>query len=241
MRMRRNRRQSQHPILTLLGHESEQCCVNAQRKLRPRVQRARRCSENPPTRYGVGSTRWNAWPSRPLLCCNDDRCIDDDVPARVDTAPSRPTIGIHGGSKSRIFWISLKKYYGPSIFPISRFAVAYDQTGAIHAPRHTRDRTSDLFGLVRLVAKYGWSRPSASSNMSSRNTPSYMPAAAIDEMCGRYGVDLVSECDRVLGPSTLIASETRHRLSGRTQPPDERSVDFAGELLNIGFRQPHNG
>ena len=33
------------------------------------------------------------------------------------------------------------------------------------------------------MAKYGWSRLSASSNMSSRNTPSYMPAAAIDDTC----------------------------------------------------------
>ncbi|MNV75784.1 hypothetical protein D3C71_1691010 [compost metagenome] len=38
-----------------------------------------------------------------------------------------------------------------------------------------------IFSLSCLVWKYGWSRPSASSNMSSRNTPSYRPAAAMEE------------------------------------------------------------
>ena len=100
------------------------------------------------------------------------------------------------------------------------------------APSHSL-RT--IFSLSCLVMKYGWSRPSASSNMSSRNTPSYRPAAAIELTWCRWPASIALANSTTLRvPSMLTAIcdfGVGRQVVDRGQVVDV--VDLALELLDV--------
>ena len=238
LRIRRTGVSASKPFLTLLGTNPSNAALIRSENCGACAARAKMFSTSP-TRYGVGSTRWNALPLRPFWMRDVVDRVDHEID-RHDVDPAALE------SHHRHPWRQQLAHLLDQLEEVIRavdlvhlagVAVADDQPGAIDPPRHRRLLSHDLLGLVlgsevRMVETFGLvehvlaEHPFVHAGSGDRRH--VLEDAGLDLIGQRHGVLCAVDVDRDLRFGVGLQVVHRGQM--------EEVLDLAGEFLQVSLR-----